>query len=38
LNAELFVTLLKTMMRYRRRPVHLVLDSLSAHKKACARE
>lgn len=38
LNAELFVTLLKTMMRYRRRPVHLVLDSLPAHKKACVRE
>jgi transposase len=38
LNAELFVTLLKMMMRYRRRPVHLVLDSLPAHKKACVRE
>jgi hypothetical protein len=38
LNAELFVTLLKTMMRYRRRPVHLVHDSLPAHKKACVRE
>lgn len=38
LNAELFVTLLKRMMRYRRRPVHLVLDSLPAHKKACVRE
>jgi transposase len=38
LNAELFVDLLKAMMRYRRRPVHLVLDSLPAHKKACVRE
>jgi transposase len=38
LNADLFVTLLKAMMRYRRRPVHLVLDSLPAHKKACVRE
>jgi transposase len=38
LNAELIITLLKTMMRYRRRPVHLVVDSLPAHKKACVRE
>lgn len=38
LNAELCATLLKTMMRYHRRPVHLVLDSLPAHKKACVRE
>lgn len=38
LNAELFVVLLKKMMRYRRTPVHLVLDSLPAHKKACVRE
>ena len=28
LNAELFVALLKKMMRYRKRPVHLVLDGL----------
>jgi transposase len=34
LNAELFVTLLKKMMRRRMRPVHLVLDSLPAHKTA----
>lgn len=38
LKAELFVVLLKKMMRHRRRPVHLVLDSLPAHKKACVRE
>jgi transposase len=38
LNAELFIELLKKMMRYRRTPVHLVLDSLPAHKKACVRE
>jgi transposase len=38
LNAELFVVLLKKMMRYRRRPVHLALDGLPAHKKACVRE
>lgn len=34
LNAELFVELLQQMMKYRRRPVHLVLDSLPAHKTA----
>jgi transposase len=38
LNAELFVVLLKKMMRYRRTSVHLVLDGLPAHKKACVRE
>lgn len=38
LNAELFVVLLRKMMRHRKRPVHLVLDSLPAHKKACVRE
>ena len=32
LNTELFVTLLKKMMRRRMKPVHLVLDSLPAHK------
>ena len=32
LNAELFVALLKQMMKYRRKPVRLVLDSLPAHK------
>lgn len=34
LSAELFVELLKEMMKYRRKPVHLVLDSLPAHKTA----
>jgi transposase len=38
LKAELFVVLLRKMMRHRKRPVHLVLDSLPAHKKACVRE
>jgi transposase len=38
LNAELFIELLRKMMRHRRRPVHLVLDSLPAHKKAVVRE
>jgi transposase len=34
LNAELFVTLLRRMMRHRTKPVHLVLDGLPAHKTA----
>ena len=34
LNAELFVELLQKMMKYRRKSVHLVIDSLPAHKKA----
>jgi transposase len=34
LNAELFVTLLRQMMRHRSKPVHLVLDGLPAHKTA----
>lgn len=38
LNAEMFVTLLGQLMRGRRKPVHLVLDGLPAHKKACVRE
>jgi transposase len=38
LNAELFVTLLRKLMRGRRKPVHLVLDSLPAHKTARVRE
>jgi len=37
LNAELFVTLLRRMMRYRTKPVHLVLDGLPAHKTALAK-
>jgi transposase len=38
LHAELFIDLLKRMMRHRKRPVHLVIDGLPAHKKACVRE
>lgn len=34
LNAELFVELLKRMMRHRKKPVHLIIDGLPAHKKA----
>jgi transposase len=38
LKAELFVTLLRKLMRGRRKPVHLVLDSLPAHRTAPVRE
>jgi transposase len=38
LNAELFVELLQKMMHRRKKPIHLVLDSLPAHKKACVGE
>jgi transposase len=38
LNAELFVTLLKKMMKRRTKPVALVLDSLPAHKTALVKE
>jgi transposase len=38
LNAELFVDLLRQMMRSRKKSVHLVLDSLPAHKKAIVHE
>jgi transposase len=34
LNADLFVTLLRQMMRHRSKPVHLVVDGLPAHKTA----
>src|SRR5215472_6042937 len=34
LNAEMFVALLRKMMRHRSKPVHLVLDGLPAHKTA----
>jgi len=37
LNATLFIDLLKQMMRHRKRAVHLVLDSLPAHKRADVR-
>lgn len=38
LNADQFVVMLRQMMRHRRRPVHLILDGLPAHRKACVRE
>lgn len=38
LNGELFVQLLQQMMTRRRKPVHLVLDSLPAHKRAIVSE
>jgi len=38
LNAEHFVQMLSQMMKYRKKPVHLVLDSLPAHKKAIVRD
>jgi len=38
LNAELFIELLQQMMKGRRKAVHLVLDSLPAHKKANVRD
>ena len=38
LNAELFVSLLKKMMRRRLKPVHLVVDGLPAHKTALVKE
>ena len=38
LSGELFVELLKRMMRHRKKPVHLVFDGLPAHKKALVRD
>lgn len=38
LNAELFVDLLKSMMKDRHRPVHLVVDGLPAHKTALVKQ
>jgi transposase len=38
LTAALFVDLLRQLMRGRRKPVHLVLDSLPAHKTVAVRE
>jgi transposase len=32
LDADLFITLLRRMMKHRRKPVHLVVDGLPAHK------
>jgi len=38
LNADLFIDLLRQMMKGRRKPVHLVLDSLPAHKTLKVRD
>jgi transposase len=38
LNAELFIELLENMMKYRRKAIHLVLDSLPAHKTALVKK
>ena len=38
MNAELFIELLKKMMKGRSKPLHLVVDGLAAHKKANVRE
>ncbi|RWA51641.1 hypothetical protein AU476_21430 [Cupriavidus sp. UYMSc13B] len=38
LTAELFIELLKKMMKGRNRPVHLIVDGLPAHKKVNVRE
>jgi len=38
LSGELFVELLKKMMRHRKQPVHLIVDGLPAHKKALVRD
>jgi transposase len=38
LNGELFVELLKRLMYRRKKPLHLVVDSLPAHKKAIVKD
>ena len=38
LDGVLFVELLKKLMRHRKRPVHLILDGLPAHKRALVQE
>src|SRR6201984_595436 len=38
LNAELFVILLRKMIRHRSKPVHLVVDGLRAHKTALVKD
>jgi len=38
LNAALFINLLRRMMRGRRKPLHLILDSLPAHKSRAVNE
>jgi transposase len=38
MNGELFVKFLKKLMRYRKKPLHLVLDNLSAHQTAVVKD
>ena len=38
LNGEMFVELLQRMMKYRRNPIHLVLDGLPAHNTALVKK
>jgi transposase len=38
LDGELFVSLLKKLMAHRKKAIHLILDSLSAHKTALVRD
>jgi transposase len=38
LNGELFVKLLKQLMRHRKKPVYLILDGLPAHKRVLVRD
>ena len=38
LKADLFVLLLRKLMRGRRKPVHLIVDRLPAHKTAAVRD
>lgn len=38
LTGELFVDLLKNLMHRRKKPLHLVVDGLPAHKKKCVKE
>lgn len=38
LNGELFIELLRKMMQTRKKPVHLILDSLPAHKRAIVKD
>lgn len=38
LNGDLFITLLRRLMRRRRRPLHLVLDNLPSHKTRAVRD
>jgi transposase len=38
MNGERFVELLKELMRYRSKPLHLVLDGLPAHKTAAVKD